>query len=217
MATVAGQAKTGDSIFYTCGICQSVTLKHPLILASASPRRRQLLREAGYEFSVVPPPLHEPAPTQTPAVNAASWAEALAYFKAAAVAASCRDAIVIGADTVVTHSGNIIGKPKDLADARRILSTMFGGHNNVITGLAVLCLTHSRRIITHEATAIIMRPMDPDEVDQYLATGAWRDKAGAYAIQEGGDKFVQSIHGSFSNIVGLPMEKLKDVLTQFEV
>ena len=175
------------------------------------------MREAGYEFSIVPPPLHEPAPTQATAVAATSWAEALAYFKAAAVAASFPDAIVIGADTVVTHSGNIIGKPKNLSDARRILSTMFGGRNDVITGLAVLCPTHSRRVITHEATTIIMRSMDPDEVDQYLASGAWRDKAGAYAIQEGGDKFVQSIHGSFSNIVGLPMEKLKDVLTQFEV
>ena len=188
---------------------------YPLILASASPRREQLLREAGYVFDIVPCPINEPVVPSFFTLAAAPWAEALAYFKARYVAQLHPEAIIIGADTVVTHGDNIIGKPHDEADARRILSTMFSGRNEVITGLTVLCLAQKKRIITHQSTTLVMRNMNPDELNHYIDTGAWRGKAGAYALQEGGDRFVQSMEGSESNVVGLPMEKLQEVLSQF--
>jgi septum formation protein len=194
---------------------KSYSSSRPLILASASPRRCQLMRQAGYDFEVIPSVFDEPAAPESQAHAAAWWAEALAYMKASQVAQTNPQAIVIGADTIVTHSGCVVGKPRDLADARRILSTMFGGRNEVITGLAVLCPALNKRVITHVTTTLIMRPMDSGDLEQYLAGGAWRDKAGAYALQEGGDKFVESIEGSESNVVGLPMEKLAEVLAEF--
>ena len=190
-------------------------LSYPLVLASASARRRQLLSDAGYEFDVVEPTVDEPVNNLAQAGAAVYWAEATAYIKACSVAQIYTDAVVIGADTVVTHGNNIIGKPKDEAHAREILLTMFGGKNDVITGLAVLCPACNKRIITHVSTILIMRPMDNDEVDQYIRSGAWHGKAGAYALQESGDKFVQSINGSESNIIGLPMEKLEEILSGF--
>lgn len=189
---------------------------YPLILASTSPRRQQLLEQLGYKFTIIPPPFYEPVFSPSPAKTAIAWAQALAYFKARAIAQTNPEAIVIGADTIVTHNGTIIGKARDEQHARQILTTMFGGRNDVITGLAVLCPAQNQRIITHEVSTLVMRSMTQPEVDQYLASGAWRGKAGAYALQEGGDKFVQSIEGSESNIVGLPQEKLREVLSFFE-
>ena len=191
-------------------------LTHPLILASASPRRRELLREAGYHFQVVPPPIEEPPMPPTAPLTASAWAEALAYFKARAVADLHPKALVVGADTIVAREHHIIGKPRDRADARRILTSLFAGPSEVITGLAVIAPPPTPRIITHVCSIIVMRPMDHDELEHYLDSGAWRDKAGAYALQEGGDRFVQSIQGSISNIVGLPMEQLQHILTHFQ-
>jgi len=193
-----------------------INLPYPLILASASPRRCQLLRTAGYEFTVLPPMLDEPAVPSMPVVAAAAWAEAMAYFKARSVALNNPEAIIIGADTIVKHNGTIIGKARDEADARRILTTIFAGTSEVITGLAVLCPPQEKRVITHEKTTIVMRPMTEQELEDYIAAGTWRDKAGAYALQEGHDKFLQSMDGSESNVVGLPMEKLKRVLAMFQ-
>jgi septum formation protein len=187
-------------------------LPYPLILASASPRRRQFLRDAGYDFEVVPPPIEEPAEPPV-GIESAVWVETLAYLKARSVFELHPNALVIGADTVVTYENQIIGKPADLAHARRILTTQFGGKNDVITGLAVLHPGRFGCIITHVTTTLIMRPMTATELEEYLAGGAWRGKAGAYALQEGGDKFVQAAHGSESNVVGLPMEKLREILS----
>ena len=184
-----------------------------MILASASPRRRELLREAGYSFEVIPAAIDEPAPSD--GSEPAAYAEQLALLKARAVAGLHREAITVGADTIVTHSGVIIGKPRDEGHAREILSGLFGGRNEVITGLAVLCPALDKCVVSHVATTIVMRGMQKDELEAYLASGAWRDKAGAYALQEGGDKFVQSIQGSESNIVGLPLGKLAKILEAF--
>ena len=140
----------------------------------------------------------------------------MAYYKARSVADTHPESIIIGADTIVVHRSNMLGKPQDEADARRILSTMFGGRNDVITGLAVIFPNSARRIITHVNTTLNVRPMTSGELENYLASGAWRGKAGAYALQEGGDKFVQSIQGSQSNIVGLPLEKLAQILSEHD-
>ena len=192
------------------------TLAYPLILASASPRRQELLRQAGYSFEVVPCTVPEPA-EPADGVSAAAWAESLAYFKARSVAENNPHALVIGADTIVARGQTIIGKPTDQADARRILTTMFAGRNDVITGLAVIPPPPHKRIITSVISTIVMRPMTDQELEDYLAGGAWRDKAGAYAFQEGGDIFVRNLQGSVSNIVGLPKEKLQEILQQFAV
>ena len=194
----------------------TVTAKsgYRLILASASARRRQLLSEAGYVFEVIPAEVEEPAPAE--GVEAAVYAERLAGLKAQAVAGDYPTAVTVGADTIVTHSGQIIGKPRDRTHAREILTHLFGGCNEVITGLAVMCPAREKCIVTHVSTTLIMRPMQEDELEVYLNSGAWRDKAGAYALQEGGDKFAQSIQGSESNVVGLPMERLAEVLKDFE-
>ncbi len=186
-----------------------------LILASQSPRRRQLLREGGYEFQAVNPPLREPVCVSS-SVTAVAWAESLAYYKARAVSQSHPDSIVIGADTVCVHEDHLLGKPADLEDARRMLTHHFAGRTDVITGLALVCLSANQRIITHEVTTLLMRPMKNEELERYLQSGAWKDKAGAYALQEGGDAFVQSMQGSETNVVGLPMELLRRLLKQFQ-
>ncbi|GAF70046.1 unnamed protein product, partial [marine sediment metagenome] len=109
------------------------------------------------------------------------------------------------------HGNEVIGKPKDEADARRILTTRFAGRNDVITGVAVLYPPDRRRIITRVVTTIMMRAMTEAELESYMASGVWEGKAGAYALQEGGDKFVLSMDGSESNVVGLPMETLEKI------
>ena len=198
----------------------AVQLSYTLILASGSARRRGLLAEWGYVFDVVSPLFPEPPAPPSEALSPAAWAEALAYFKAYLVAETYPEAIVVGADTVVVHGEEVIGKPKDEADARWILTTQFAGRNEVITGVAVLYPPDRRRILTHVVTTIMMRAMTESELEAYMAGGAWEGKAGAYALQEGGDKFVLSMDGSESNVVGLPMEKLEEIfgrITENEV
>ncbi len=190
----------------------SKKLSYPLILASDSARRRGLLTEWGYSFKAVSPYITEPPATRGKALTPAAWVEAMAYSKAHVVALDHPDAIVMGADTVVVHGEEVIGKPKDEADAQRILTTQFAGRNEVITGVAVLYPPDRQRIITHVATTLLMRAMTESELEAYMASGAWEGKAGAYALQEGGDKFVLSMEGSESNVVGLPMEKLEEIL-----
>ncbi len=183
---------------------------YPLILASGSPRRQQLLRDGGYEFEVVEPRYEEPE-LPSGSVLPTAWAEALAYYKARGVAYDRSEAVVIGADTIVVNGGQIIGKPRDEEHAREILTNQFVGRNEVITGLAVILPGQRGRIITHVQTVLMMRAMTGQELGDYLAAGTWQGKAGAYAYQEGGDNFVESIEGSESNVVGLPMEKLGEI------
>jgi septum formation protein len=189
----------------------TLKLSYPLILASGSARRRGLLTEWGYSFEAVTPYITEPPATRGKALTPAAWVEAMAYSKAYVVASDRPNTIVVGADTVVVHEEEVIGKPKDEADARRILTTQFTGRNEVITGVAVLYPPGHQRIITHVTTTLMMRAMTESEIEAYMASGAWAGKAGAYALQEGGDKFVLSLDGSESNVVGLPMEKLEEI------
>jgi len=191
-------------------------LQTAMILASGSPRRRELMRQAGYEFEVIVPDVEEPRITDMAGVWPAAWAEALAYLKAAAVARRFPERMVIGADTVCVHQQGLVGKPVDRDDARCILNHFFAGPGEVITGLAVLHRASSRRVITHEKTRLVMRAMSAADIEAYLDSGAWQGKAGAYALQEGGDRFVESMTGSESNVVGLPMEKLAEVLHNFQ-
>lgn len=183
-----------------------------IILASSSPRRRQLLAEAGVKFDVVDPPLPEPDETVA-RLSPSQQAEALAYFKGRAVADRHPGAIVLAADTVVALGRKVLGKPADDADARAMLATLSGTRHKVITGVAVLA-PGGARIIASDLTYVTMRPMTEDEIENYVASGEAAGKAGAYAIQETGDKFVEKIEGSFSNVVGLPMELVQRMLNE---
>ena len=186
------------------------------ILASRSPRRRQLLSDGGYRFRVVPPPLCEP-PTASPEVTPAQLAESLAYFKARSVFAGHPDSIVLGVDTVVALDEEVFGKADDEDGARQMLSRLAGTRHCVITGLALLAPPDrpggpEQRLMASDITYVTMRELAADEIDQYVASGEWRDKAGAYAIQEKADAFIEKVEGSFSNVIGLPMELLERLL-----
>ncbi len=184
----------------------------PLILASASPRRMELLREAGMVFEVVVPTIPEPDEV-TNRLSPTQQAEALAYFKAKTIRDLRPDALVLGADTIVALGGRILGKPADIDDARRMLSSLAGTRHAVITGVALIA-PDGERLIASDVTFVTMRKITPDELEAYLASGEWSGKAGAYAIQETADRFVQNIEGSFSNIVGLPLELVGRMLAE---
>ncbi|MCP4251547.1 MAG: septum formation protein Maf [bacterium] len=185
-----------------------------LILASASPRRKRLLTAAGYACTVIEPPIDEPD-TMGPTVPPVQQAEALSYFKARSVATKLESGIVIAADTIVACQDTVFGKPHDLADARHILSSLLGRSQEVITGITLLDASDGHRLIEHDITVVYMREIPDEALDAYLATGAWRGKAGAYGIQDRGDAFVERIDGSFTNVVGLPMERLTSMLEQW--
>ena len=183
-----------------------------IILASASPRRSELLESAGITFSVIPADIpEEPLPGELPAPHVLR----LAQEKALAVARIAQGDLFIGADTVVVCDDEIMGKPCDAADARRMLSLLSGREHEVITGFAV----HDRSgEVTHAqvvSTKVFFKPLTLSEIDAYIATGCPFDKAGAYAIQGGAAYMVQSIEGSYSNVVGLPLCEVVEVLRGF--
>jgi len=183
-----------------------------LILASNSPRRRELLRQAGYRFEVRPPPIEDRGVTGAPSPGA--LVESLAYLKAMASVDAHRmaEGLVLAADTVVVLAGRIIGKPADEADARRILSELSGSEHRVLTGMALVDVAKRHRLLAHDATRIRMRRITPAEIDTYVASGEAMGKAGAYALQETGDRYVEAIEGSLTNVVGLPMELLERMI-----
>jgi septum formation protein len=186
----------------------------PLILASTSPRRQELLREAGYCFTLAAPPADDSVVDTHLAAGA--YVESLAYLKATAAIAhhAIAAGLVLGADTVVELGGRIIGKPTDVADARRILARLSGSTHRVLTGLALVDVTADRRYVAHDVTGICMRRMTAGEIDAYVASGEALGKAGAYAIQETGDRYVEHIDGSLSNVVGLPMALLEQLIQE---
>lgn len=183
-----------------------------LILASSSPRRRELLRQAGIAHRVVPPPIEEPGESVLH-LAPARQAEALAYFKASSVAQEREESLVLGADTVVAVGEEVLGKPLDADDARRMLRTLSGTRHRVITGMALL-KGGQTRLISSATTWVTMRPITEREVEDYIRSGEWEGKAGAYAIQETADRFVIAIEGTFDNVVGLPVELLQRMLAE---
>ncbi|UCE61357.1 MAG: septum formation protein Maf [Phycisphaerales bacterium] len=187
-----------------------------LILASQSPRRASLLTEYGYEFEVVPPLLHEPR-QKAGGLSPAQIAEAISYFKARSVAERIRRGIILGADTIVSLGHELFGKPADRAHARRTLQTLAGTTHQVITGVTLFDAGAGFRMINHAQTSVTMRPLTPKEIDAYLDTGAWEGKAGAYGIQDLGDAFVTRVEGSFTNVVGLPMELIGQLFCRFDL
>ena len=196
-------------------IRQSMRQEPPpsIILASASPRRRELLSEAGYEFTVVRPDLDE-STFPTEGIEAAEYAKKLALAKANSVATAYPDRLVLGADTVVDCEGRIIGKPADAKDAERITRKLFSAPHKVVTGLAIVRVCDNTRLLASDSTTVSPRRLTAGQIAEHIRGGSWRDKAGAYAIQETGDEFVERIEGSLTNVMGLPMELLKSLLAR---
>ena len=183
--------------------------KPQIILASASPRREQLLREMGLRFTVVcPDSVEELFTGAIPEVLAVRNAQC----KARAVAERHRAALVIGADTVVVLAGKLFGKPRNPAEAGRMLARLAGRQHEVFTGV---CLVHRARNVEAtfcDGTKVWMKPLTPAEIRAYHAKINPLDKAGAYAAQEHGDTIIERIDGSFSNVMGLPVERLRAIL-----
>lgn len=170
-----------------------------LILASASPRRHELLVAAGIPHLVSPVFIDEERHLNEPP---AGFVERLAQEKARALVRKPED-VVLGADTVVCLGGEVFGKPADDEDARRMLGRLSGREHSVYTGICILC---DGRCITDVArTAVQFTELSNKEIEEYVRTGESRDKAGAYAIQGLGSKFVSSINGCYHNVVGLPV------------
>jgi len=179
------------------------------ILASGSPRRRELLKEIVTEFQVVIS--NEPEQDiegLTPEENAKRHA----LNKAKAISGKHPDAVVIGADTIVVLEGRILGKPSDLESAQLMLHNLSNKAHQVITGIAVICKTKNLAIVDSDTTEVIMKKLSPTLIQDYLKKVNTLDKAGAYGIQEE-PKIVESIQGSYSNVVGLPLEKLRTILS----
>ena len=184
-----------------------------IILASASPRRKQLLGEAGYEFTVVLPEIEESA-FAADAADPCEYAKSLALAKAKSVAEKLPDCLVIGADTVVDFEGEIIGKPAGDKEAEQITRKLFSKPHKVITAVAVVRLSDGTELVESDTTVVYPRRMSDEQIAAHITSGSWRGKAGAYAIQEGGDEFIERIEGSLTNVMGLPMELLQRMLAR---
>lgn len=182
-----------------------------IILASASPRRRQLLFEAGYTFTSVLPGIDETAfPAEV--VGPCEYVRRLALAKAKNVAVNHPGCLVIGADTVVDFNGEIIGKPGDAKEAEQITKKLFSTPHKVITAVAIVRIVDGIEIVESDTTTVYPKEMTAEQIAEHIKGGSWRDKAGAYAIQEGGDEFIEKIDGSLTNVMGLPMELLQRLL-----
>jgi septum formation protein len=181
-----------------------------LVLASASPRRQSLLSEAGFEFSVHPSDIDERA-LEKPAMLPADLAMRLATAKAEAVAAQFPQDVVLAADTVVAFGDMSLGQPPDAGQARRMLRLLESTTHLVITAVVVLHQSVGHRAAERVMSAVRMRPLTPDQIDQYVQTDLWRGKAGGYGIQDN-DPFVERLTGCHTNIVGLPMTTTKRML-----
>ena len=177
------------------------------ILASASPRRKLLLEKAGYKFEIVVSDVDESVfPTTGPGVTSLSHTMDLAIAKAKDVAAKYPDKLVMGADTVVDFDGEIIGKPDDAEHAEEITRMLFSAPHDVITGVALVRLSDNTEIVRAAVTKVYPKKLTDEQIAEHIENGGWKGKAGAYGIQETGDEFVERIEGSFTNVIGLPME-----------
>jgi septum formation protein len=181
-----------------------------LILASSSPRRRDLLRDARFDFTVRVPDVDE---TTLPGETAAACTQRLALAKARVVVGELTDGeCVLAADTLVVLAEAVLGKPRDAAEAVAMLTSLAGRTHRVLTGYAVLCPGEQLEEFGVAESRVTLRALSRAEIDAYVATGEPLDKAGAYALQGEAGRFVTHIDGSRSNVVGLPLEVVGPLL-----
>ncbi|MDQ1522278.1 MAG: nucleoside triphosphate pyrophosphatase [Pyrinomonadaceae bacterium] len=177
----------------------------PLVLASSSPRRAEILRAVGWPFEAVAANVDETARDGEEVVE---YVERLACEKAEAVAEGRASGLVVGADTVVAVGGQVLGKPSDDEDARRMLRLLSGRWHDVLTGVALVRTETGEVLVSHELTRVRFAPMSDEEIDGYIASGEPADKAGAYGVQGRASLFIEEIEGDYWNVVGLPVRLL---------
>ncbi len=186
--------------------CRVANLEAPaLVLASGSPRRKRLLEDMGLAFTIQPADVCEDAlPSETPR----ALVERLALAKAGAIAAEHpHPTVVLGSDTVVVLGGDVLGKPRDPEHAVELLSRLVGQTHQVLTGVALMSGDGSLRKVVCVESRVVMRPAEQEELRRYVATGESLDKAGAYALQGEGRRFVVRVEGSETNVIGLPVDE----------
>jgi septum formation protein len=185
-----------------------------LILASASPRRRELLAATGLAFEIIPADIDESPRWGEPAET---YVQRLAVAKAQAVAQRHPGAVVLGADTTVTIDGLLLGKPQTPDEARWMLGRLSGREHTVVTGVAVVAAATARSAVAVIGSRVRMRPFAMPTIVWYLATGEPQDKAGAYAIQGLGAALIECVEGSYTNVVGLPLTETLAMLGSFGI
>ena len=180
----------------------------PLVLASASPRRKELLKQLKVPFKIIPSGLAEPPPGM---LDPVTYTKKLALAKAQLVAKRVGEGWVLGADTVVVLKKEILGKPADFAEACRILSRLQGTTHKVVTGVALVNAATGKAKTAHAVSFVTMRRLTMEEIARYARKH--QDKAGAYAAQEKKDPVVAKVRGSYTNVVGLPLEQVKKLVS----
>ncbi|MDQ0339490.1 septum formation protein [Caldalkalibacillus uzonensis] len=186
----------------------------PIILASSSPRRKELLNSLGLAYHIHPSQAEE---TFDPRNSPEMVVQKLAHQKASDVARHYEQGLVIGADTIVVLNGEVLGKPKDESEAFQMLSRLQGETHTVYSGLAVIDADSGKECVGCQGTKVLMRPMGADEIKAYIATGEPMDKAGSYAIQGLGATLVDKIEGDYFTVVGMPVALLARFLHQFGI
>lgn len=179
------------------------------MLASSSPRRADLLKQAGLNFSTVVSEVDE---TPVPGLSPGELVELLASRKASAVAARLDNGIVIGADTVVVQAGRVLGKPSGPQEAVEMLRLLQGSGHEVYTGVALVDVIACETLVEHEMTRVFFNPLTEEEIRRYVATGEPLDKAGSYAVQGLAALFINRLEGCYTNVVGLPLARLAEML-----
>jgi septum formation protein len=183
-----------------------------IILASGSPRRAEILRTVNWPFEVVSPDVDE---TRYANEDAVTYVQRLALAKAEAVAQRVAGSLIVAADTTVVIDEQILEKPSDQNDACRMLRQLSGQWHQVITGVALICTATAESHVACETTEVKFATMSPDEIEWYVSSGEPVDKAGAYAIQGLGARFVEGIRGDFFNVMGLPVRLLLEMVQEF--
>ncbi len=186
--------------------------QRPLILASGSPRRRELLARMGYRFDICTPDVDEHV-----SGHARDIVAALAERKARAGAAHYDRGVIIASDTLVSLNGAPLGKPEDEGDARRMLRSLSNREHEVFSGVCVMDIETGRHETRSVRTGVTFRALTDEEIDAYVATGEPMDKAGAYAIQGGAGAFVTRLDGSFENVMGFPVDEVREMLEHFDL
>ncbi len=182
-----------------------------IVLASASPRRAEILRTVGWPFEAMPVHIDE---SRRPSEDPAAYVQRLAREKSAAAAAQAPEMIVVGADTTVAIDDHILEKPLDSSDAGRMLRLLNDRWHRVLTGVAVVNPLTAETKVAYEETEVKFAPMSDDEIGWYVSTGEPMDKAGAYAIQGLGARFIERIRGDYFNVVGLPVRLVFELFTR---
>ncbi len=180
------------------------------ILASNSPRRITLLGSLGYHFDIIPHNIQESC-VQNDALPI-ELVQYLAYQKANDVARRVNDAIIISADTVVFYEKSILGKPKNASDAKRMLLMLSNSEHDIVSGVCIMDMPSKKKILRTDRTYIKMRYIAEEEIEMYIKSGEPMDKAGAYAVQGEGRKFIEKMEGSYTNAIGLPLELIKEMI-----